>query len=106
MLVEKAIKHFQDEEGNELDDVIEFGKSIVTKGGTFRERENVKVVTEKGDVFEGMLFKVSTLAPSSPKELVILDEHGVKHVIKYCDIVEKDGLTLIQDEDSEENEDD
>jgi hypothetical protein len=53
-----------------------------------------------------MLFKVSTLAPSSPKELVILDEHGVKHVIKYCDIVEKDGLTLIQDEDSEENEDD
>lgn len=100
--VEKITNHFADENGNELNDVVESGKTLNTDQGDFREGVKIQVVTKNGVVYEGILEKVSSLAGSSKKDLVILDEFGVKHSIKYDLIENIEDMTAIEEEDDAE----
>lgn len=83
MEAERVIEYFVDVNGTEIEDAEKNGKGVVFNGTLYREGQNVQITTESGIVYDGVIEKVSTLKPGSNKEIRVLDEHEVSHVIKY-----------------------
>jgi len=86
-----VIEFFADPDGVEIVDAVANGKAFMLDGIMYREQEQVRVVTTTGEIYEGLLEKVSTLKPGSKKSIVIVDETGVGHVIKY-DLIADNGM--------------
>ncbi len=91
MEADKVIEFFIDVNGTEIEDAEKNGKAFVFNEVQFREGENVSVTTESGEIYEGLLEKVSTLKAGSNKDLKVVDVNGVGHVIKY-ELIKEDGI--------------
>jgi len=97
MEVEKIINYFIDSDNNEITDPEENGRAVVFNGVAFREGEKIQVTIESGQVYSGILVKVSTLSPSSKKDLKITDLENVSHLIKY-DLIKENGIVKLQEQ--------
>ena len=83
MEAQKVIEFFIDSNGVEIEDAEKNGKAVVFDNVAYREGEQITVVTNSGEVYTGLLEKVSTLKTGSNKDLKIIDSSEVGHVIKY-----------------------
>lgn len=90
----KVVEYFIDSEGIEIVDAEKNGKAVEFNGVLYREGENVKVIVESGESYEGLLEKVSTLKAGSNKDMKVIDESGIGHVIKY-ELIAEGGISKI-----------
>jgi len=86
--VQEVLEYWIDSNGVEIVNPINNGRGIIVSDILFRTGNKVKISLKTGEFYIGIIQNISTLSPKSKKNISIIDDNKVRHIIKYKDIIQ------------------